>query len=145
MKSLYLLVAVILLSHAALGRANPVPMIYQPLLPVTVRPGSNGFTLTINGTGFANPVVTWNGLTRTTLVVSSTQVQALISAADVANPGTALINVVNPAPGGRTSNTIFFPIQTPSPSVGLVQAPGFSGTGVSVQVISTMTVFLIWP
>jgi hypothetical protein len=132
MKPLRLLCALVLVCGVALAQTNPIPMIYQPLLPVTVKPGSGGFTLTINGTGFANPVVTWNGATRTTLVISSTQVQALITAADVAKPGTAFINVVNSAPGGGTSNAVLFPIQTPAPSVIMVQAPGFEGSGVSV-------------
>jgi hypothetical protein len=132
MKPLRLLGALVLLCVATLAQTNPVPMIYQPLLPVTVKPGNGAFMLTINGTGFVNPVVTWNGSTRTTYVISNSQVQAQISAADVANPGTAFINVVNPAPGGGISNTLLFPIQTPSPSVVVFPAPGFSGSGVSV-------------
>jgi hypothetical protein len=132
MKPLHLLAAIFVLLGAALAETNPVPMIYQPLLPVTVKPGSSQFTLTVNGTGFAAAaVVTWNGATRATSFISSSQVQAQISAADVANPGTASVNVVNPAPGGGMSNTIFFPIQTPAPYAAVAQASGFSGSGVS--------------
>jgi hypothetical protein len=134
MKPLRVLSSLILLFGAALAQPNPVPLIYQPLIPMTVKPGNSQFTLTINGTGFASTaVVMWNGSTRITSFISSTQLQALINAADVANPGTALVNVVNPAPGGGTSNTLFFPIQTPAPSAAFLPAPGFSGSGVSVE------------
>ena len=39
---------------AAQGAANPVPLINQPLVPDAVAPGSAGFTLTLNGTGFVS-------------------------------------------------------------------------------------------
>lgn len=119
---------------AAVAQGNPVPLVYQPLIPVTVKPGSKQFMLTINGTGFSSTaVVTWNGSTRTTSFISSTQVQAAISAADVASPGTALVNIVNPPPGGGISNTVFFSIQTPAPTAVFVRASGFSGSGVNVE------------
>jgi hypothetical protein len=134
MKPLRVLSSIVLLFGVALAQPNAAPLIYQPLIPATVKPGSSQFSLIINGTGFVSTAVAlWNGSTRVTSFISSTQVQALISAADVANPGTALVSVANPAPGGGISNTVFFPIQTPAPSAVLVQAPGFSGSGVSVE------------
>jgi hypothetical protein len=42
--------------------------------------------------------------------VSKTQVKAAITAADIANPGTAQVTVVNPSPGGGTSNALTFTI-----------------------------------
>jgi hypothetical protein len=133
MKPLRLLSSLVLLVGAAVAQTNPVPLIYQPLIPMTVKPGSNQFTLTINGTGFASTaVVMWNGSTRITGFISSRQLQAQISAADVATPGTTLVSVMNPAPGGGTSNAVFFPIQTPAPSAGFFPASGFAGSGVSV-------------
>jgi hypothetical protein len=133
MKSLrFLCPLFIFLGTIALAHTNPVPTIYQPLIPITVKPGSQGFTLTVNGTGFAaTAVVSWNGSTRITSFVSSTQLQALINTADVAKPGTAAITVANPGPGGGTSNTVFFPIQTPVPSPVFSRA-NFTGSGVSV-------------
>jgi hypothetical protein len=134
MKLIHLLIALSVLFGAARAETNPVPLIYQPLLPVTVKPGSSKFTLTVNGTGFASgAVVTWNRQTRVTSVVSSSQVQAEITADDVAKAGTASVNVVNPTPGGGISNTIFFPIQTPAPLVAVAQDPGFpGGSGVNL-------------
>jgi hypothetical protein len=65
MRPLHILAAILVLVGAGLAETNPVPMIYQPLLPVTVKPGSSQFTLTVNGTGFApGAIVTWNRATR---------------------------------------------------------------------------------
>ena len=88
--------------------ANPVPTI-TGLNPSSATPGGPAFTLTVNGTGFVNSsVVHWNGSNRTTTYVSSTQLTAAITAADIATPGTASVTVLNPAPGGGASNTMSF-------------------------------------
>src|SRR5262249_28822713 len=53
----------------ALGftQASPVPLINNPLVPTSVRPGGGAFTLTVNGTGFvAGSVVNWNRVSLTT-------------------------------------------------------------------------------
>jgi Tol biopolymer transport system component len=47
--------------------------------------------------------VQWGGSGRTTTFVSSTQLQAHITTADLATPGTVSVTVVNPAPGGGSS------------------------------------------
>jgi hypothetical protein len=134
MKPLRLLSSLLIFLVPALAQSNPVPLIYQPLIPMTVKPGSNQFTLTVNGTGLApTAVVMWNGSTRITSFISQAQVQAQITAADVANAGTATVNVMNPTPGGGISNTVFFPIQTSSQHVFVFQAPGFSASGLSVE------------
>jgi hypothetical protein len=134
MKLIHALVVAFALSGAVLAQTNPVPLIYQPLLPTTAQPGSSKFTLTVNGTGFGSgALVTWNGKTRVTSYISSSQIQAQITADDVAKAGTASINVLNPKPGGGISNTIFFPIQTPAPVAAVAKVPGFfNKSGVSV-------------
>jgi concanavalin A-like lectin/glucanase superfamily protein len=69
-----------------------------------VTAGSPPFTLTVTGSGFVGAsVVLWNGSDRPTTVVSSTRLQAAISASDVALPGTASVTVFTPAPGGGAS------------------------------------------
>jgi dienelactone hydrolase len=104
---------------AAIAAAvNPVPLIYELLLPDSAKPGGAAFTLTINGSGFVSgAVVHWNGSARTTTFVSQTQLKASILASDIAKAGTASITVANPAPGGGTSNSVLFPITSPSPSI----------------------------
>ena len=98
-----------------LGTLNPVPHINQALVPNSALPGSAGFTLTVEGTGFASgAVVNWNGSHRTTSFQNSEKLTATITAADVAAAGTALVTVSNPTPGGGTSNTQFFSITSPT-------------------------------
>jgi len=94
---------------------NPVPFIKQSLVPNTTSPGSAGFTLTVNGTGFVSgAVVNWNGNHRSTSFQNSGELTATISASDVAAAGTALVTVVNPGPGGGSSNLRFFQITGPT-------------------------------
>jgi hypothetical protein len=120
----------ILFATIAFAQTNPVPLVNQPLIPMTVTPGGQGFILTVNGTGFASTaLVTWNGSTRVTSFISGTELQAQISAADVAKPGAPSVAVMNPGPGGGPSNVVFFPIQTPTSSVVMASVSSFSGTG----------------
>ncbi|MGO9273506.1 MAG: beta strand repeat-containing protein [Terriglobia bacterium] len=115
----------IALSAADSFAANPVPLINQPLVPTTAAPGGAAFTLTVNGTGFVNgATVNWNGSARTTTFVSGEQLTATINATDVAVAGTASVTVVNPTPGGGTSNVVFFPIANPTTSPVFANAPG---------------------
>ena len=45
----------------ALAQSNPVALINLPLVPAGATPGGAGFTLRVNGTGFASgAVVNWN-------------------------------------------------------------------------------------
>ena len=106
---------------------NPVPHIHQALFPASSAPGSAGFTLTVEGTGFVQGAeVLWNGSPVPTSFQSAKKLTATISASDVAAEGTALITVANPTPGGGTSNTQFFsitsPVQTPSFTVSTLTA-----------------------
>src|SRR5208337_3476130 len=62
-----------------------VPVVNSPLVPGQKTPGSKAFTLTVNGTGFVSgATVYWNGSSRTTTFVKSTQLTASINASDVA-------------------------------------------------------------
>ena len=90
----------------------PVPFINLPLVPDAVAPGGEQFTLTVNGTGFAsNSVVNLNGGTLATQFVSSSTLTAIVPAAKIAKASTGWVSVVNPAPGGGTSNTAFFTVR----------------------------------
>jgi hypothetical protein len=97
---------------------NPVPAI-SSLSPASAFAGGGNFTLTINGSNFVSTSqVQWNGALRTTAFVSSTQLTATILAADISTAGTAGVTIVNPTPGGGTSNTAIFTINTPPPPPG---------------------------
>jgi len=134
-----LAIAVFLLTcycYGAAAQSNPAPYLYAPLVPGAIPPRGAGFTLTVNGTGFVpGAVVNWNGSVRETTFVTGSQVTAQITAADIANPGTALVTVSNPPPGGGTSNAQYFQVTIPTPGVvfrDVALAPGFFATKVVV-------------
>jgi hypothetical protein len=102
-------------SPFTINAANPVPAITS-LSPASATAGTAAFTLTVNGTGFlSGSVVKWNGANRTTTFVSATQLQAAITAADIAAAATAQATVFNPAPGGGTSANSPFTINASNP------------------------------
>lgn len=100
---------------------NPVPAT-TGLAPDTAVSGSGGFNLTVNGAGFVpGSVVRWGGADRQTNYISSTELQAVITAADVAAAGTVAVSVFTPAPGGGVSNaqnfTVIDPALNPLPGI----------------------------
>ena len=121
-----LIIAIALFSFSLLLSAqnNPLPIIYQPLLPASAQPGGAGFTLTVSGTGFVSgTVLRWNGSPRTTTILSGSSLQASIPASDIAKIGTATITAVNPTPRGGSSNPIYFPIRIAFNAVALALEP----------------------
>jgi len=104
---------------------NPIPLLNLPLVPDAAAPGGAGFTLTVNGAGFlSGATVNFNGTALATTFVNSGQLTAVVPAADIASAGTASISVVNPSPGGFSSNPLSFSIATPEPSVSFSEATG---------------------
>jgi len=108
----------ILNAGAALA-AVPAPMpTITDLNPASATTGGPAFTLTVNGTGFIyGAVVRWKGENRTTTYVSSTQLTAAITLADIATAGTASVTVFNPAPGGGASDAVSFAVNNPVPTI----------------------------
>ena len=99
-------------SPAVSVQSIPVPTITS-LSPATTVSGGAGFTLIVYGSNFVlNSVVQWNGSNRSTTFVSTGQLTAQITAADVAKAGAATVTVFNPAPGGGSSNSSTFTITT---------------------------------
>lgn len=91
--------------------ATPVTPNAAPILaslsPSIIQLGSQNMTLTVNGSNFLQGAsVQFNNATRTTNFLSSTQVTATLTAADLAFAHQAKITVVNPLPGGGTSNPL---------------------------------------
>jgi outer membrane protein assembly factor BamB len=92
----------------------PVPLVLSSLTPAYVIPGSAAFTMTATGSGFTtSSVLQWNGAALATTLVSETEIQAQIPAADVASPGIALVNMKDPSGAGSVSATISVPIAKP--------------------------------
>jgi hypothetical protein len=91
---------------------NPVPTT-TGLVPASITEPGAEFALTVSGTDFMNnSTVQWNGTSLTTSFVSPTQLRAAIPAAHVASAGIAAVTVFNPPPGGGTSNTQTFTIDS---------------------------------
>lgn len=89
---------------------NPVPILAS-LSPAAMLAGSSATQLTLAGSGFVpNSVVKINGTPRTTTFGTGGQIQASLTAADFAAAGVDQVQVVNPAPGGGSSNTLMFAV-----------------------------------
>ncbi|MFZ0305122.1 MAG: FG-GAP-like repeat-containing protein [Terracidiphilus sp.] len=97
--------------------------------------GNDAFTLTVNGAGFfSGSTVYWGTTALTTQFVSTAQITAQVPASDIADSGTDSITVESPMPGGGTSNTLQFEVDSSgsgSPSLATNTAtvtPGQSAT-----------------
>ena len=96
---------------------NPVPAV-SDLSPENVEAGGTAFMLTVNGSNFvSSSVVKFNGGNCPTTFVSSTQLTAAFSAADIGQAGTYPVSVDNPAPGGGASNSMMLTVNNPAPAV----------------------------
>lgn len=104
--------------------ANPMPLLNQPLVPTAVAPAGAALTLNVSGTGFiSGTTVNFNGVALTTTFVDNEHLSAAVPAANVATAKTASITVVNPAPGGGSSNVAYFQVGTQKATVSLANAP----------------------
>jgi 6-phosphogluconolactonase (cycloisomerase 2 family) len=84
--------------------------------PTSAIAGGAAFTLTVNGTNFVSASMVQFGSTALTITfVSSTQLIVTIPAAAIAITSTAPVRVINPAPGGGTSNSVNFTISGGNP------------------------------
>jgi len=123
--------------------ANPVPSITS-LSPPGAVAGGGDFALDVLGSNFVSgSVVQWNGGPRTTKFMSSGQLTATISAADIAVAGTAEVTVFNPLPGGGTSNALTFliaPLTCVAPPSGLVGWWRFEGDTKDIAAANNGTV-----
>ena len=87
---------------------NPTPTITS-LAPFAAAIGAASSAITIDGTGFVpSSTVAFSGMTVAATFVSSTQLTVNLNAADLAAAGSFPVTVVNPAPGGGTSNAADF-------------------------------------
>ena len=110
---------------------NAVPVI-SGLSPAFTSAGGSGFTLTVTGSGFtAGSMVYWGTSPLTTTYGSATQLTAQVPAADIATGGnTAGITVQTPSPGGGTSNSFQFEVDSVS---GTTTGPTFTSTTATVS------------
>jgi hypothetical protein len=146
----FAVVAGFVLFNVAAANAQ-VPTIAN-LTPSSIAAGGQSFRLTVTGTNFiSSSIVRWNGNDRATLVFTpGTTLEAVITAVDIAAPGTAQVTVFNPGPvpgGGLTSNAVTFTItgDTPTvtsitPSTAVAGGPAFTLTVTGTNFTSTSVV-----
>lgn len=97
-------------NDVVLTAVNATPAV-SGVVPPRLVEGSGDTTITVNGTGFVNgSTVQFNGQALTTTFVSSTQLTAVVPAADMSEEGTGSVAVVTPGPGGGTSAATSVPI-----------------------------------
>jgi len=121
---------------------NPVPFLGN-ITPAVANAGGAAFTITVNGSGFVTAsAVYWSTSALTTQFVSSTQLTATVTAADIATPGATAITVQTPGPGGGTSDVLQFEIDSPS---GSSTAPSVPSTVVTVTAGKNATYSISFP
>ena len=81
------------------GSARPAPVIGSlSESTITFAQVQQGFVLAVNGTGFvSSSVAVINGMTQSTQVLSSQQLQVTITTALISGPGTASVTVNTPS------------------------------------------------
>lgn len=102
-----------------LNITNPFPSI-TAVTPASFQAGTTSAgTLTVTGTGLVpGSIILINGGQRQTTIESGTSLATSLTAGDLAAAGVSQVQVLNPAPGGGTSNILTFAIN-PSPTAGL--------------------------
>jgi hypothetical protein len=91
---------------------NPLPSLTS-LSTTQVTGGGVAFSLTVLGSNFVpNSIVRWNGSDRVATYVSTTELQAAITATDIATGGDAQITVFNPSPAGGASGAMAFHVSS---------------------------------
>ena len=125
---------------------NPAPTITQ-VSPATVTTVATNPTIAVIGTGFVPTTVIQvkMGGARTTVFVSATQVNATLSAADLAATGSlSLTAVQRAAPGSGTSTAATVAVNNPAPGPAIKVSPAlvFAGTTSPTTVTVTGTNFL---
>ncbi len=131
----------------------PAPTIVA-LIPPSVNAGDPQFTLTVTGYKFTpSSQILWNGSVQfLPFFQSINEITGQVPAALVQNPGTAIITVFTPQPGGGTTQSLSFAINpqtTPVPSISSLSPTSVQAgssaftlyvTGSNFVALSTVTV-----
>ena len=108
----------------------PAPIL-SGISPAFTNAGGAAFTLTVTGSGFvSNSTVYWGTTALVTTYGTATQLTAQVPATDIATGGTtAAITAQTPSPGGGTSNSFQFEVNSAS---GSTTGPTFSSTTATI-------------
>jgi large repetitive protein len=126
-------------SSTTLTVNNPVPTTTS-ISPSSTSSGAASFVLTVDGTNFVSTsVVQFNGSALTTTFGSDTQVTATVPAAALTTAGQFVVTVVNPAPGGGTSNSQTFTVNKRSTLTAIACSPGTINVNQSATCTATVS------
>jgi uncharacterized protein (TIGR03437 family) len=120
----------------ALGQGSQAPTITS-LIPSSATAGGNGFTMTVNGGGFASgAVVNWNGTSLGTSYVDPSQLQVFVAANLIASPGTVAVTVSS---GNITTAAVNFTINSNTPPLTINCSPTTGPAAEGVTYLATCT------
>ncbi len=121
--------------------SNPVPTI-SGVSPNTLPQGSSDIAVDITGTGFVRAsIAQFNGSSRATQYVSSTQLRATLTYSDFSLSQTGKITVTNAAPGGGTSGSVDFVVSNALPGTLTLIPASLPAGAQSTQIIVQGTGF----
>lgn len=117
---------------------NPTPVVVSAA-PAQITAGASATTITISGSQFvASSRVRWNDAERATAYVDAATLKVDLTAADLANPTSGVLTVVNPAPGGGTSGQLNVAVAFPVPTItSLAPAPAMALSAFTLTVTGT--------
>ncbi len=119
-------------ASATVSLAYPMPTL-SSVSPTYVTVDSPATTLTLTGTGFTKAsAVSFNSSALTTSYISSTQLTAMLPAADEGTEGQFNLAVANPSPGGGASSAMQLNVVGGALTVKIIDLP--SGTPGNVTV-----------
>jgi hypothetical protein len=105
-------VLAVLLSCCQEQIKSPTPSL-SALVPSDMAAGQPAFRMEVDGDNFTPAsIVLWNGQPRTTLFDTTRELTAEIFASDIQNAGTATVAVETQPPGGGTTTTLTFTIDS---------------------------------
>lgn len=104
-------------SNSGGGDTTPVPTI-SSITPTKITAGSGSAALTVNGTNFSSTtVIQAGGVAQPTAYVSSTQVTATLSAAQVASGSQLAIVAVNGSKSSASGTPVNLEVDNPAPAI----------------------------
>lgn len=124
---------------------NPTPSL-KSLSPSSAPAQGASFTLQVSGSDFVfGATIVWNGSPLSTIFVNDGTLTALVNPVFLSIPGTAAIEVLNPAPGGGYSNSVNFtvsPVTSPVPTITTMQPSAAQAGSSSIGITLTGTQFV---
>jgi IPT/TIG domain len=108
---------------------TPAPVV-SAVSPSQAEAGRDSLVVRLTGSGFVSgTVVRFNGSARPTRRIDATQLEAVLTAADLQDGGTFALTAVNPAPGGGTSAPVPLTLVAPVPAITSLPSNGATAGG----------------